>query len=345
MSKTGILLVNLGTPTSYKTKSVRRYLVEFLLDKRVIDIPWLWRFLLVRGVIAFFRSPTSAKAYKQLWTSKGSPLRYHTEGVTTQLQAALGKDYVVRFAMRYGQPSIREVVKSLRQTALNRLIVVPLYPQYASATTGSVHEELMEAIKGWQVLPELHLVSQFYRDEPFVQAWVQTAAPFLGNGIAYDRYVFSYHGLPVRQIKKGAFNNHCQLGACCNRIVPNNAHCYRAQCMETTRLLIKAMGLPPEKCLSTFQSRLGRAEWLQPYMTNTLRELSSEKHTKLLVFSPSFVMDCLETNIEIGVEYAEEWEKHGGERLDVVPCLNESPAFIHALQRLVGRYVSEPTEQ
>ncbi|MEZ4900774.1 MAG: ferrochelatase [Spirosomataceae bacterium] len=335
LGKTGVLIVNLGTPDSPNTPDVRKYLREFLMDGRVIDIPYLLRFLLVQGIIAPFRAPKSAKVYKELWLPEGSPLKIYGEAVEKLLQEALGDDYVVKLAMRYQSPSIEAGLDAFQKMGLTEIIIIPFFPQYASASTGSVYEEVMRIFKKWQVMPQLRFVNQFVQHPKFIEGFVQNAQKYM-QAHDYDYFLFSYHGLPERQIKKGDCTKEvCQLGSCCDTLHAMNQHCYRAQCFETTRLLVKALHIPEGKYTTSFQSRLGNDPWVKPYTDDVIKELPKKGIKSVLAFSPAFVADCLETTIEVGEEYKELFEEAGGGHWQLVESLNDSPIWIETLVDLV----------
>jgi protoporphyrin/coproporphyrin ferrochelatase len=336
--KTGILLINLGTPDSPSTGDVRKYLSQFLNDPRVIDISWIARKLLVNLIIVPFRAPKSAKLYKEIWTDKGSPLLFLGEELKEKLQQELGSDYVVEFGMRYQNPPVKDALDRLRKQRVEKIKVVPLYPQYASSSTGSTIQEVMRLLSKWEVIPSVEILSKFYDYEPFIDAFVENGKKYPHQN--YDHVIFSYHGLPERQILKGSVHygdNYCQLGQCCNKITSKNQYCYRANCFETTRQLASKLGIPQEKYTVTFQSRLGRDPWVKPYSDVVIEELGKKGMKKLLVFSPAFVADCLETIHEIGAEYLELFEEHGGQELQLVESLNTSPKWIDALKNLVTK--------
>ncbi|MCU0324049.1 MAG: ferrochelatase [Spirosomaceae bacterium] len=333
---TGVLIVNLGTPDSPSVSNVRKYLREFLMDGRVIDYPFIPRWLLVNLIIAPFRGPKSAKVYQEVWTENGSPLKIYGVANEKQLQEALGNDseYVVRLAMRYQNPSIESKLAEFQQMGLKKIIVIPFFPQYASATTGSVYEEVMRIVTKWQVIPELRIVNYFYDHPKFIKAFAELGRKHLANH-HYDHVVFSYHGVPARQIRKGdCTGNTCKLGSCCDTIHALNQHCYRAECFETTRLLVKELGLKEGTYTTCFQSRLGREVWIQPYTEDVVKDLA-KKGINVLAFSPAFVADCLETTIEVGEEYKELFEENGGGHWQLVESLNDSEAWIDLLVDLV----------
>lgn len=331
----GVLLVNTGTPDSPQVPDVRKYLREFLMDKRVIDIPYAQRFALINGIIAPFRAPKSAKIYQQLWTDRGSPLLCHAQDVTKLLQQALGSDYHVTFAMRYQSPSMDSALAELKEKVLEELIIVPLFPQYASASTGSVHDKVMEVVRTWEVIPDMRFISTFCNDARFIAAWAEVAKPYMEQD-NWDHYVFSYHGLPERQILKASAKNYCQLNnKCCSSYHRLNKFCYRAQCFETSRQLAAALGIPEKKYTVSFQSRLGKDPWVKPYTDEILEELPGKGIKKVLAFSPAFVADCLETTIEVGHEFKEAFLAAGGEKWTLVESLNTHPAWIDTLRHLV----------
>ncbi len=343
--KIGVLIVNLGTPDSPRVPDVRKYLREFLMDWRVVDVPYLLRFILVNGIIAPFRSPKSAKEYRKLWTEEGSPLKFYGERVAAKLQDALGEQYVVSLGMRYQSPSIKSALDKLNKQGLEKIIVIPLFPQYASATSGSVHDKVMEILRTWQIVPEIDFVHNFYDHPLFIQAFAEIGKSYMEHE-EYDHFLFSYHGLPERQLRKADCSGECLKAAkadkslrdepnCCATIHALNRSCYRAQCFETTRLLVKAMGIPDDKYTVSFQSRLGQDQWIKPYTEDKVKEFAKSGNIKkVLAFSPAFVSDCLETTIEVGEEYKEEFEELGGEHWQLVNSLNEHPLWIELLKDL-----------
>ncbi|UFH54646.1 ferrochelatase [Spirosoma sp. KNUC1025] len=335
VGKTGVLLVNLGTPDSPSVPDVRKYLREFLMDGRVIDIPLIPRSLLVNGFIAPFRSPKSAKIYKQLWTDTGSPLKYYGHVVEQELQKELGDTYTVKLAMRYQSPTLEAGLREFQQMGLTDIVIIPLFPQYASASTGSVYQKVMEIVKPWEVIPAIRFVNRFLEHPKFIEGFAQTARKYMAT-YDFDYFLFSYHGLPESQIRKGDVTKSvCQLGDCCRSYHAMNQHCYRAQCFETTRLLVEALGIPEGKYITSFQSRLGKDPWIKPYTDEVIKELPAKGIKSVLAFSPAFVADCLETTIEVGVEYKELFEQAGGKHWQLVESLNDSPIWIEALVDLV----------
>jgi ferrochelatase len=333
---TGVLLVQLGTPDSPKVSDVRRYLTEFLNDPRVIDLPWLGRKLLVNGIIVPFRAPKSAKIYKELWDiSNGvSPLITHTENTIEKLRKRFNEEENITFhyAMRYQNPSMDYVLDTMRKASYDKIIIVPLFPQYASASGGSAMDKAMNIIRKWWVIPEIEVISQFYDHEGYIDAIIDRAKEF--NLADYDRIMFSYHGLPDRHVDKVYDDGLCEDQPCELEVNKHNKFCYKATCYATTRLIAEKMGLKEEDYTVSFQSRLTK-KWLKPFSDEVIEQWGKEGAKKVLVFSPAFVADCLETLIEIGDEYQEDFEKVGGEKVQLVPSTNDHPRFVDCLEDLV----------
>ncbi|RBQ04526.1 ferrochelatase [Pedobacter miscanthi] len=335
MSKKGILLVNLGTPDSPATADVKKYLDQFLMDERVIDIPKLNRTLLVKGIIVPFRSPKTAKLYKEIWNENGSPLLYYSKLQTQMLQERLGDDYHVELAMRYQSPSIASALANLKAGLVGSIQVIPMFPQYASASTGSVMQLVMELVSKWPTVPPISFVNSFHDNELMIKVFAENARKH--NVESYDHVLFSFHGLPERQLLKcDHTGSYCLKSAdCCQTLNDTNKFCYSAQGHDTARLIAKELNLSKDQYTVCFQSRLGKEPWVQPYTTDVLKKLAGEGKKRLLVFSPAFVADCLETLYEITVEYHEEFKALGGEHVQLVESLNDSPVFIEALAGMV----------
>ena len=335
MKKTGVLLLQLGTPNSPSNSDVRKYLKEFLNDPRVIDLPWLARTLLVNGIIVPFRAPKSAKIYKKLWEHGNgiSPLLDYTEKITTILQNNLSKENItVEMAMRYQNPSMEIVLDKMHKANYDQIIILPLFPQYASASSGSAIEKAMNIIRKWWVIPEIKIVSQFYESKGYIDSIVERAKAFdLAN---YDHILFSYHGLPERHVDKVYNDGLCEDQPCETEINNDNKSCYKATCYATTRLIAKELNLQEKEYTVCFQSRLDK-KWLHPFSDKIVEEQAKKGAKKLLVFSPAFVADCLETIIEIGDEYQEIFEEFGGEKVQLVPSSNDHPRFIECLEDLI----------
>ncbi|MFZ9886970.1 MAG: ferrochelatase [Myxococcota bacterium] len=354
--RTGLLLLNLGTPASADASDVRPYLREFLTDGRVIDIPGPLRWLLVNGVIAPFRAPKSAEAYKTIWTDEGSPLLVHSRALERAVRARLDEDataagtppVVVELAMRYGQPDIAGALERMRQAGVERIVALPLYPQYSSAATGSSIERVMELASQGPAVPPLSFVPAFYDHPAFLDAVVAASAASYEVARA-DHVLFSFHGLPEAHVQAtDPSGSHClRREGCCDSIVADNRFCYRAQCFATARGLAARLGLSAAHYSVSFQSRLGRAEWVKPYTDDVLPTLAKQGKRRLAVFCPAFVADCLETLEEIGVRAREDFVNAGGEDLFLMPCPNAHPRFVAAvldLCRETSTWLPPPAE-
>lgn len=332
MKNTCVLLLQLGTPDSPKTSDVRRYLSEFLNDERVIDVPWLLRKILVNGVIVPFRAPKSAKIYKELWEiGKGqSPLLTHSLNVKEKLQQHFDNtEITIEMAMRYQNPSMDSVLEKIRLCNYDQIIILPLFPQYASASSGSAIKKAMRIIQNWWVIPEIKIISQFYTNEGYINSIIENSKEF--DLSSYDHILFSFHGLPERQVDKVYEGKDlCGDQPCESEINEKNKFCYKATSYATARLIADKLNLKESDYTVCFQSRLTK-KWLLPFSDKVVEEWGKKGAKKLLVFSPAFVADCLETIIEIGTEYQEIFEEHGGDHVHLVKSSNDHPLFIEGL--------------
>jgi len=340
-SRTGILLLNLGTTEAPTTTAVRKYLREFLSDPRVMDISALGRFLLVNLIIAPFRSPKSARAYQEIWGPKGSPLLVYGKELTERVQDELDRnspgEFVVKLGMRYGKPSIREVLDEFARENIDRLKILTLFPQYASATVGSALESVYSGASSYLNVPFIEALPPFYDQTAYLDSVAEVAREALA-GESFDYYLFSFHGLPERQIKKAeqASQNKCLTDKdCCARITSANHSCYRAQCFSTSREIASRLHLDAAKWSVSFQSRLGRDPWIKPYTDRITRELPSRGVKSLAVLSPAFVADCVETLEELGIRGAEDFKRAGGSKYKMIPSLNAHPSWVNAVVKMV----------
>lgn len=334
---TGVLLLQLGTPDSTSVDDVRSYLREFLSDSRVLDVPAPVRSLLLNGIILPFRPRRSAEAYEKIWTDDGSPLVIHTEALRDKVQARLGEAFRVEFGMRYKNPTIESALKALTAAGVERIVILPLFPQYASASGGSAVAKTLEiAAAQWNV-PDVTTIGAFYDDPGFVEAAAAVAAERLA-GYDPDHVLFSYHGLPEKQVKKSDTTGEwcLQVDDCCATINDANRFCYRAQCFATTRALVDELGLEADKTSTTFQSRLAGQKWIEPYTDKVLPKLYKRGVRKLAILTPSFTADCLETIEEIGIRGRDQWEGLGGEDLLLIPCVNASDEWAAAVAGMVA---------
>ena len=336
-----LLLLNLGTPQAPFKKEVKSYLAEFLMDPLVIDIPWLARFLLIYGIILNTRPGKSSAAYRKIWSeTRGSPLLYHSQDLREKVQALLYPQYHVELAMRYGEPSVRSALQKIKELKCDEIIVLPLYPQYSLAASASSIEKCREEAAKLGISHLLRERASFYADEGFISSFVervretQTRA---GGPSGWDHILFSYHGIPERHVKKTdpSGGQHCLASpGCCDTISDKNARCYRAQCYATTRSLAQALRLQPQRHSVSFQSRLGRTPWIQPFTDLVLEELARKGVRRLIVACPAFVADCLETLEEIEIRAREDFKKFGGEELWLVHSLNSSDTWAQAVVEL-----------
>jgi ferrochelatase len=329
----GILLLQLGTPDSSSTADVRKYLREFLMDARVIDVPYLLRQVLVNGIIANFRAPKSAKLYREIWTKEGSPLLIYGNEVKHKLQQQLGGSYSVELGMRYQNPPVTEALERFRKLKLKQIVLLPLFPQFASSSTGSAFQKSMEIISKWEVIPTIKAISSYFDDPEYIRIIAEKGKAFKPEN--FDAVMFTFHGVPWRHIRKTNCGGTCQQGPKeCPEINSENHVCYRAQCFATARAVRTQLGIPVEKTVITFQSRLGKDPWLTPYTDETFKRLASEGKKKILVFSLSFTADCLETIHEVGTEYSELFLEHGGESVQLVPSMNGDDSWVSFLKNL-----------
>lgn len=335
--KRGIVLMNLGSPDSTDVKDVRRYLNEFLMDERVIDMPFITRFFLVRGIISPFRAPKSAEAYKTIWTKEGSPLIELTRQLRSALQQQV--DEPVAIAMRYGNPSMKTAFDELleKESELEEVVAVPLYPHYAMSSYETAVEHAKEVHKKVGYTFQLNFIKPYYNNTDYIEALAESIKPYLQQ--EYDHILFSYHGVPERHIHKGdVTGNHClKANNCCEVDSPAHAQCYRHQCLVTTKLVAEKLGIGADKYSFSFQSRLGRDEWLKPYTVKRFEELPDEGKKKILVACPAFVSDCLETLEEIAEQGKETFLHAGGESFTMIPCLNVHPLWVKALASWVRK--------
>ncbi len=339
MAKKGIVLMNLGSPDSTVVKDVRRYLKEFLMDERVIDVPWLLRFFLINGIIVPFRAPKSAAAYKTIWTKEGSPLVVLTKQLQEALQLKI--DEPVAVAMRYGNPTPKAAFDELQKNNpdLEEVLAIPLYPHYAMSSFETALESAKEVHEQNKYAFKLQFLAPFFDEPNYIHALAENIKPFLQK--KHDHILFSYHGVPGRHIRKSDTTGcHClQVENCCETASPAHAHCYRHQVFTTTRLVMEELNIPKEKYSISFQSRLGKG-WLEPFTDIRLEEMPKEGIKKLLILCPAFVSDCLETLEEIDERGKESFLKTGGESFTMIPCLNTNPLWVDVLSGWVKEFAA-----
>lgn len=336
-TKKGVLLVNLGSPDSPEPKDVKKYLDQFLMDERVIDAPLWLRTFLVKGIILNTRPKKSARAYKKIWWKEGSPLIVLSERLQNKVQEITSVP--ISLGMRYGNPSIEHGLKELHEQGVNEVLLIPLYPQFAMATTETILV-LAEEIRQKQ-FPEMQFttVPAFYGHPDYVRVLSNSIQEYL-KGKEWEHILFSYHGIPERHIRKSDITkSHCKIdGQCCKTASKAHQFCYRHQCYETTRQVAEYLELKEGSYSTSFQSRLGFDPWLQPYTDKTVNSFAEKGVKNMAIVTPAFVSDCLETLEEIGMEAKEEFEERGGEQFHVIPCLNDDPAWIKVMARWIDEW-------
>ncbi|MEX0964476.1 MAG: ferrochelatase [Pseudohongiellaceae bacterium] len=342
MSK-AVILLNLGTPAEPTAKGLRDFYKYFFSDPFVFDMNPLGRWLLRNLIILPFRAPKTAKDYASIWMDEGSPLKVYADRLQASVQGAYvnsGADVLVRNGMAYSQPFISETMAELEREGRDEILVLPLFPQYSTATTASVFHAVRQAAAKWKTAPKLQFVDDLFAEPAFVQAWVDLIGQHLQDE-KVDHVVFSYHGLPESNIKKADSHGVCNFGSCCEQISDRNRYCYRAQCIATTQNIVKELGWSEDKYSLAFQSRFGSQAWIQPYLDEHLEEMLGNGCKKIAVVTPSFVSDCLETIHEIGIEYREIFMQGGGEVFTLVPNLNDEPVWFNSVYEISQRHLSQ----
>ncbi len=331
--KPEILFINVGTPNDSSEKSVGKYLIEFLLDKRVIPLPWIFRQILVRFLIVPFRKKKSASLYSKIWMKEGgSPLQFYSKKFVEKMQSEWKGEANVSYAMCYQSPALKNELQKIMQKQPKCLVVVPLFPHYASVTTGGALEIVQRYFIHSLYVPNLYFLHTFYRENFYIQALSDGLQKRLKE-ISFDVLLFSYHGLPEKQMKETSENRCSCIGNSCEKEIEG---CYRSQCFATSRLLAERLNLKESEYCTSFQSRLGRSQWIMPYTENIILELRSKNVTNIAVTSPSFVMDCLETLEEINIGLRKKWENAGGQNFYFIPCLNDNDDFVKGMKDFIA---------
>ena len=316
--KTGVLICNLGTPETYKTKDVRRFLRQFLSDGRVIEIPKIIWWFILNGIILTLRPSKSAKLYKSVWTKEGSPLLVLSKKLTEKLKKSVGDSCEVELAMRYGNPSMESALMSLKNKNCRKLIVIPMFPQYPGTTTGSIFDEVARVLSKWRWVPSLSFVNSYHDHPEYINALADSLSNHIKNN-SPQKIIFTYHGIPKRNFDLG--------------------DPYQCYCQKTTRLVAEKLNLEDDTYITTFQSRFGPAEWLKPYTSDTMGELPLQEVKNVLVVAPAFSVDCLETIEEIDQENKEIFLKAGGEKFTYAPCLNDSSGQVNLLKAIIDKHL------
>ena len=316
--KTGVLICNLGTPETYKTKDVRRFLRQFLSDGRVIEIPKIIWWFILNGIILTLRPSKSAKLYKSVWTKEGSPLLVLSKKLTEKLKMSVGDSCEVELAMRYGNPNMESALMSLKNKNCRKLIVIPMFPQYSGTTTGSIFDEVARVLSKWRWVPSLSFVNSYHDQPEYINALADSLSNHIKNN-SPQKIIFTYHGIPKRNFDLG--------------------DPYQCYCQKTTRLVAEKLNLEDDTYITTFQSRFGPAEWLKPYTSDTMGELPLQEVKNVLVVAPAFSVDCLETIEEIDQENKEIFLKAGGEKFTYAPCLNDSSGQVNLLKAIIDKHL------
>ena len=316
--KTGVLICNLGTPETYKTKDVRRFLRQFLSDGRVIEIPKIIWWFILNGIILTLRPSKSAKLYKSVWTKEGSPLLVLSKKLTEKLKMSVGDSCEVELAMRYGNPSMESALMSLKNKNCRKLIIIPMFPQYSGTTTGSIFDEVARVLSKWRWVPSLSFVNSYHDQPEYINALADSLSNHIKNN-SPQKIIFTYHGIPKRNFDLG--------------------DPYQCYCQKTTRLVAEKLNLEDDTYITTFQSRFGPAEWLKPYTSDTMGELPLQEVKNVLVVAPAFSVDCLETIEEIDQENKEIFLKAGGEKFTYAPCLNDSSGQVNLLKAIIDKHL------
>jgi len=337
LAKKGALLVNLGSPESPRPKDVKKYLGEFLMDGRVIDIPYVLRFLLVKGIILNTRPKKSARAYQKIWTDQGSPLIVYSKKLLEKVQDNTA--IPVALAMRYGKPSIKSGIAKLVSQGVTDIFILPLYPQFAMATTETINVLADKIVSKYYPNIKLSKMPAFYKNPDYIAVLSDSIKKKITK-FKPEHLLFSYHGVPKRHIKKSDITkSHCKIDdTCCQTDSPAHEFCYRHQCYETTRLVAKKLGLKEDFYSISFQSRLGNDPWLQPYTDKTIENLATKGVKKLAVVTPAFVADCLETLEEIGIEAKQTFLDNSGTTFNTIPCLNDDKAWACLLGKWINKF-------
>ncbi len=341
MSKKGVLLVNVGSPDSPAVKDIKRYLREFLMDERIIDLPYLLRYTLVNGIILNTRPPKTSKAYQKIWWNEGSPLIVITKRLTEKIQQQVSVPVVM--AMRYGNPNIASGLQQLHDQGVDEVLLMPLYPQYAMATTQTIEVFAQQLVK--KQFPKMKLIKfpAFFHRSEYIEALAEVTRKYLENNPC-DHLLFSYHGVPERHLRKTsptpAHKNIVENTSCCNPYSEEGKYCYRSHCFETTRLLVEKLGLQEGTYSQSFQSRLGNDKWITPFTADKIAQLAQQGVKKLAVITPAFVTDCVETLEEIEMAGGKTFRENGGEEFKMVPCLNDSNLWVHALSKWINEYLT-----
>ena len=337
-----VLLLNLGTPAEPTARGLRHFYKYFFSDPYVFDFNGLGRWVLRNLVILPFRAPRVAKDYASIWMKEGSPLKVYADRLQLSVQQSfdrLDEEVIVVNGMAYSEPFVWEVMEELERRQVTNLLILPMFPQYSTATTASIFNQVNIALKKWKEKPTIAFVDDLFQEPAFIRAWSIVITEHL-HLEKFDHIIFSYHGVPQKTIKKADEANVCEFGECCNGINESNRYCYRAQCIQTTESIVRALGWESTGYSVAFQSRFGPLPWLQPYLDAHLKSLLEQGKTRIAVITPSFISDCLETLFEIGKEYREDFLESGGEVFELIPNLNDDKAWLSAVFEIASAHLN-----
>ena len=337
-----VLLLNLGTPAEPTAGGLRDFYKYFFADPYVFDFNPLLLWLLRNMIIIPFRAPRVAKDYASIWMDQGSPLKVYADRMQHSVQESFdkrGDEVIVVNGMAYSEPFVWDVMQELERREVTDLLLLPMFPQYSTATTASIFNQVKIAAEKWQNQPNLIIVDSLFQEPAFIRAWSIVVTKHL-QVEQFDHVIFSYHGVPEKTIKKSDDANVCEFGDCCKQLDENNRYCYRAQCIQTTEAIVQALGWENVNYSVAFQSRFGPLPWLQPYLDEHLKSLLDEEQKRIAVITPSFISDCLETLFEIGREYRGEFLEAGGETFELIPNLNDDQAWFNSVFEIASVYLA-----
>jgi ferrochelatase len=342
MSK-AVLFLNLGTPSEPTARGLRDFYKYFFSDPFVFDFNPVGRWLLRNLIILPFRAPRVAEDYAKIWMEEGSPLKVYAERMQASVQDkfdAAGEEIVVLNGMAYSEPFITQSMAELEARGVREILLLPMFPQYSTATTASAFHTVKEAAKKWKQAPQLHFLDDLFQEPAFIRAWVSIIQQHLVKDDV-DHVIFSYHGVPEKTINKADQAGVCEFGSCCEQITESNRLCYRMQCVQTTKAITRELGWDDNYWSMAFQSRFGPLPWIQPYLDEHMVHLLDQGNKRIAVVTPSFVSDCLETIFEIGVEYSEQFEEAGGESFQLVPNLNDDSSWFEAVYAISRQHLQD----
>ena len=337
-----VLLLNLGTPAEPTAKGLRAFYRHFFADPFVFDFNPIGRWLLRNLIILPFRAPRIAKDYAAIWMEEGSPLKVYADRMQASVQArfdAGSEQVIVRNAMAYSEPFVAQSMAELEQLGATEILLLPMFPQYSTATTASVFHAVEQAAKKWQQAPQLHFVDDLFQEPEFITAWASLLKQHL-RADEIDHVIFSFHGVPEKTIKQADTAGVCEFGQCCEQVTEKNRLCYRMQCVQTAQGITRAMTWDDEYWSVAFQSRFGPLPWIQPYLDEHIVQLVEQGNKRIAVVTPSFISDCLETLFEIGIEYKEQFQEAGGDSFQLVPNLNDEPDWFAAVYDIAQRKIA-----